>query len=82
MTSSRGTHLVVQHEQDSATDAHIPWPLHLETIRLLCGGRPVPLQNHNNYLTEDEERSTINYRWVYYGWKIYSIFTECNTFME
>lgn len=39
----RGTDLVVQHEEQCAADAQVPWPLHLEPICLLGGGCPVPL---------------------------------------
>lgn len=37
-------HLVVQHQQQSAAHTHVSWPLHLEAIRLLGGGRAVPLK--------------------------------------
>lgn len=35
--------LVVQHEEQRTTHTQVPWPLHLEPIRLLSGGCPVPL---------------------------------------
>lgn len=38
-----GTDLVVQHEEQRAAHAQVPRPLHLEPVRLLGGGRPVPL---------------------------------------
>lgn len=38
-----GTDLVVQHEEQRAAHTQVPRPLHLEPIRLLGGGRPVPL---------------------------------------
>lgn len=38
-----GTYLVVQHEEQRTTHTQVPWPLHLEPIRLLSGGCPVPL---------------------------------------
>lgn len=36
-------HLMIQHEQKSALDIEISWPLHLKAICLLCGGHPMPL---------------------------------------
>lgn len=36
--------LIVEHEQDGAADAHVSGSLHLETVRLLGRGRPVPLK--------------------------------------
>lgn len=42
-------YLVIQHEQHSAAYTHIAGPLHLETIRLLSGGSPVPLKS-NQYI--------------------------------
>lgn len=41
--SWRWTHLVVEHEQDGAADAHVARPLHLEAVSLLGGGGSVPL---------------------------------------
>lgn len=38
-----GTHLVVQHEEQCAAYTQVPRPLHLEPVRLLSGGCPVPL---------------------------------------
>lgn len=38
-----GTHLVVQHEKQRAAYTQVPRPLHLEPVRLLSGGCPVPL---------------------------------------
>ena len=40
---SGGTDLVVQHEEQRAAHAQVPRPLHLEPVRLLSCGRPVPL---------------------------------------
>lgn len=37
-------HLVVQHQQQSAAHAHVSWPFHLEAVRLLGGGRAMPLE--------------------------------------
>lgn len=37
-------HLVIQHQQQSAAHAHVSRPLHLEAVRLLGGGRAVPLK--------------------------------------
>lgn len=38
-------HLVVQHQQQSAANAHISRPFHLEAVGLLCGRCAVPLKN-------------------------------------
>lgn len=38
-----GTDLVVQHEEQRAAHTEVPRPLNLEPVRLLGGGRPVPL---------------------------------------
>lgn len=35
---------MIEHEQEGAFDIHIAGPLDLETIRLLSGGHPVPLE--------------------------------------
>lgn len=43
VSGSEGTHLVVQHEEQRATHTQVPRPLHLEPIRFLSGGCPVPL---------------------------------------
>lgn len=40
-------HLVVQHQQQSTTHAHVSRPFHLEAVRLLGGGRAVPLKKRN-----------------------------------
>ena len=51
-TKPPSIYLVVQHEQDGAANTHITGPLHLETIRFLGGGSPVPLkwdEGHFNY---------------------------------
>lgn len=37
-------YLVVQHQEDSTPYIHVSWPLHLEAVRLLGSGGPVPLQ--------------------------------------
>lgn len=37
-------HLVVQHQQQSASHAHVSRPFHLEAVGLLGGGRAVPLK--------------------------------------
>lgn len=37
-------YLIVEHEQDGAANTHVTWPLHLETISLLGGGSPMPLE--------------------------------------
>lgn len=37
-------YLVVQHQQQSAAHAHVSGTLHLEAVRLLRGGRAVPLK--------------------------------------
>lgn len=37
-------YLMIQHEQKGAFNVDITGPFHLETIRLLCGGHPVPLE--------------------------------------
>lgn len=42
--TARHLYLVVQHQQQSAAHAHISRPLHLEAVRLLGGGRTVPLE--------------------------------------
>jgi len=39
-------YLVVKHEQDGAANTHVTGPLHLETISLLGGGSPMPLNKH------------------------------------
>lgn len=45
-------YLVVQHEQHGAAYTHIARPLHLETVRLLSGGGPVPLKsNQYSFIT-------------------------------
>lgn len=41
---ARRPHLVVQHQQQGAAHAHVAGPLHLEAVRLLGGGRAVPLK--------------------------------------
>lgn len=38
------TDLVVEHEEDSAADAHVARPLNLEAVGLLGGGGSVPLK--------------------------------------
>lgn len=43
VSGGEGTYLVVQHEEQRTTYTQVPWPLHLEPIRLLSGGCPVPL---------------------------------------
>ena len=43
-------HLVIQHQQQCTVDVHIPRSLHLEAIRLLGGGGPVPLLGYKHML--------------------------------
>lgn len=40
-----GPYLVIEHEQKGAFDIDVAGPLNLETIRLLSGGHPVPLES-------------------------------------
>lgn len=46
-------HLIVQHQQQSAAHAHVSRPFHLEAVRLLGGGRAMPLEerNHHSFTT-------------------------------
>lgn len=41
---TESVYLVVKHEKDGATNTHITWPLHLETIGLLGCRSPMPLK--------------------------------------
>lgn len=74
-------YLVIQHEQKGAFDVDVAGPLHLETVRLLSGGHPVPLKRQeeteqqrdvNDQLTGCDESATI---YLPIGLSVYPI--EC-----
>lgn len=57
LTPKPTPHLVVQHEQQSAAHADVSRSLHLEAVRLLGGGGPVPLPERSKRAPERERPS-------------------------
>lgn len=62
------SHLVVQHQQQSAAHAHVSWPFHLEAVCLLGGGCAMPLKQQNQHTLTTQSHKGSHYMLFSHEW--------------